>query len=270
MILGADKKKLSKRHGAVSANVYRADGFLPEALLNFLARIGWSHGDQEIFTTEEMIQFFSFDHVQRASGVFNTEKLMWVNGEHLRKAKSERLRSLIIEDYEQYFPGELGPRVKSPLAAKLVSFIQPKVKLLKEIAEQLVPLVTPGAVEVDASTLKWKDPNAKPAILAGVAAAADLFSQKINSAGPSAQKERSGADRVWGNVPSLGDVGMGHTEVDQMLRQICETRGLKLGDLAQPMRLAVTGRTVSAGLFEILATLPWDVIEARLRKAAIF
>jgi hypothetical protein len=156
------------------------------------------------------------------------------------------------------------------LAAKLVALIQPKVKSLKEIAEQLVPLVTPGAVEVDASQLKWKDPNAKPAILLAVASVADLLSEKVNAAGPSALRERSGADSVWGKVPSLGDLGMSHTDVDAFLRQICDTRGIKLGDLASPMRLAVTGRMVSAGLFDLLAVLPWDVVEPRLRKAASF
>jgi glutamyl-tRNA synthetase len=267
MILGPDKKKLSKRHGSVSANVYRADGYLPDALLNFLARLGWSHGDQEIFTSQEMVQFFSFDHVQRASAVFNTEKLNWLNGEHIRKAPPERLQKIVTEDYSDHFKGgDLLERARAPLAAKLVALIQPKVKSVKEIAEQLVPLVTPGTVEVDASQLKWKNPEAKPVILAAVGAATDLLSQKVNAAGPGALRERAGADRIWGKVPSLADVGMTHTEIDALLRQVGETRGVKLGDLAQPMRLFVTGRMVSASLFELLAVLPWDIAEARLRK----
>jgi glutamyl-tRNA synthetase len=269
MILGSDKKKLSKRTHAVSTNQYRVDGYLPGALLNFLVRLGWSHGDQEVFTMEEMIQHFGFDHVQKAGAVFNTEKLQWLNGEHIRRATPEGMQKVVVEDYSDLFGSHLA-RVKAPLATKLVALIQPKVKFAKEMAEQLVPLVTPGAVEVDPSQLKWKDPAAKPSVLAAVGATADLLSQKINSAGPGALKERSGADRAWGNVPSLGDIGMGHTEIDAFLRQVCETRGIKLGDIAQPMRLAVTGRVVSAGLFEVLATLPWDVVEPRLRKAAAF
>ena len=95
MILGPDKKKLSKRHGAVSANLYRAEGYLPEALLNFLVRLGWSHGDQEEFTIEEMIKFFDFDHVQKSSAVFNVEKLNWLNGVHIRKATPERMLGIV-------------------------------------------------------------------------------------------------------------------------------------------------------------------------------
>jgi glutamyl/glutaminyl-tRNA synthetase len=206
--------------------------------------------------------------------VFNTEKLLWLNGEHIRRASPDRLQKIVVEDYPDHFKdggtGELLARARAPLATKLVGLIQPKVKLTKEIAEQLVPLVTPGAVEVDATQLKWKDPNAKPAILLAVQSAADLLTEKINSAGPKAQRERGGDDRVWGNVPSLSDVGMGHTEIDAFLRQIADTRGIKLGDLAGPMRLAVTGRMVSAGLFELLALLPWDVVEPRLRKTKSF
>ncbi len=218
---------------------------------------------------DEMIQFFGFDHVQKAGAVFNTEKLQWLNGEHIRRSTPEQMQKLVVDDYSDQFGSHLA-RAKAPLAAKLAALIQPKVKFAKEMAEQLVPLVTPGAVDVDASQLKWKDPAAKPNILAAVGAVADLLSQKINSAGPGVIQERTGADMAWGNIPSLGDIGMGHTEIDAFLRQVCETRGIKLGDLAQPMRLAVTGRIVSAGLFEVLATLPFDVVEPRLRKAAAF
>ncbi len=273
MILGADKKKLSKRHGAVSANAYRADGFLPESMLNFLARIGWSHGDQEIFTPAEMIQFFTFDSVQKASGVFNSEKLLWVNGEHLRKASPERLAGIVCDDYADFFalnaagaPGVAQiDRVKTKIGMEMVSFIQPKVKLVKEMAEQLVPLCTPGAVEVDASGLKWnKDANLKTATQAAIKHATDELATKVNAM---LAVKREGADAVWGSKPSLGDVGMGPHDIDAFLRQVGERHGVKLGDLAQPMRLCVTGRLVSAGLFELLAVMPWDVVEPRLRKA---
>lgn len=270
MILGADKKKLSKRHGAVSANLYRADGFLPEAMLNFLARLGWSHGDQEIFTVEEMIKFFSFDKVQKASGVFNHEKLLWLNGEYIRKADPKRLAGIVTEDYADHFKAQINghvpsiDRVNTELGAKLVSFIQQKVKVVKEIAEQMVPLCTPGAVEVDASGLKWnKDPALKAATQAAVKHATDELDAKVTQM---LSVKREGADEVWGSKPSLADVGMDHTAVDAFLRQIGENHGVKLGDLVQPMRLCVTGRMVSASLFELLAVMPWDVVLPRLRK----
>jgi glutamyl-tRNA synthetase len=236
-------------------------------MINFLARLGWSHGDQEIFTREELLEFFSFDHVQKSGAVFNAEKLLWLNGEHIRKADPERLQKILVQDFASAFPGECLARARGPIGKELIRLIQPKVKLLKEMVEQLIPLVTPGTVDVDPSGLKWKDPAAKPAILAAVGQVADLLGQKIAAAGTVG---RGGLDPVWGQGPSLAQVGMGHAEIDGFLRQVCETGGLKLGDLAQPIRLAVTGRLVSAGLFEILALLPWSVVEPRLRKAADF
>lgn len=265
MILGPDKKKLSKRHGAVSANLYRADGYLPEALLNFLVRLGWSHGDQEEFTIEEMVKFFDFDHVQKSSAVFDVQKLNWLNGVHIRKATPERLLGIVVEDYPDHFAGESMARAKTPLAAKLAALIQGKVKLMKEMAEQLVPLCTPGAVEVDTSGLKWeKDPALKSASQAAIRHISEDLAKKVLAAG---NKERSGADQIWGRSPSLADIGMDHTAIDAYLRAICEQHGVKLGDLAQPMRLAVTGRMVSAGLFDVMAILPWDVVQSRLEKA---
>jgi glutamyl-tRNA synthetase len=262
MILGADKKKLSKRHGAVSANAYRADGFLPEALLNFLARLGWSHGDQEVFTSKEMIELFDFDHVQKSGAVFNAEKLLWLNGTHIRQAPPERLRDIVVEDYGDHFvaAGSLD-RARTARAAKLVALIQPKVKLMKELAEQLVPLCTPGAVEVDASGLKWdKDPALKTAVKAAVKHACEQLGKKVAGASSHA------ADAAWGTSPSLEDAGLKPEDIDALVRQNCDQHGVKLGDFAQPVRLCVTGRLVSAGLFEILAQLPWDVVEPRLRK----
>ncbi len=254
MILGPDKKKLSKRNGVVSANAYRAEGYLPEALLNFLARLGWSHGDQEVFTVAELIQAFSFDHVQKASGVFNPEKLLWVNAEHLKKAAPERLIGILAEDFASAFsePGALAA-LKSDLGLKLVALIQPKVKLLKELADQLAPLLTAGAIDtLDASGLKWnKDPSLKPKTQAAVAEILDELGRKAGSAA------------------TLGQVGMGHTEVDAYLRKAGEKHGVKLGDLTQPMRLAVTGKAQSAaGLFDLLPLLPWKTIEARLKKVS--
>lgn len=276
MILGSDKKKLSKRHGAVSANLYRADGYLPEALLNFLARLGWSHGDQEIFSVEEMIRFFSFDHAQKSSAVFNQEKLLWLNGAHIRGAKPERLAAIVVEDYADAFGATSSPnasgevalkRVVSPLGAKLVALIQPKVKLMKEMADQLVPLCTPGAVEFDVASIKWgKDGSLRAPLQAAIQHVLAEWSKKF-SALPDVV--RTGADAAWGTKPSLGDAGMHHAEVDAYLKQVSEQFGVKLGDLAQPLRLAVTGRLVSAGLFELLAVLPWDGVEPRLKKVAL-
>jgi glutamyl-tRNA synthetase len=268
MILGLDKKKLSKRHGAVSSNFYRAEGYLPEALLNFLARLGWSHGDQEVFRVQEMVEFFSFDHVQKSSAVFNMEKLLWLNGSHIRSTPTIRLRDIVVEDFSHYFGEESLRRARTDLGVKLAGLIQPKVKVVKEIAEQLVPLCTPGVVEVDTTGLKWnKDPGLKAPIQVAIKHALEELSKKVSTRASSSSEPRSPVEaRAWGSSPSLGTLGMSHTDIDAFLRQVGEQHGVKLGDLTQPMRLAVTGRMVSAGLFELLEFLPWDLVEARLRK----
>ncbi|MBI2711299.1 MAG: glutamate--tRNA ligase [Bdellovibrio sp.] len=268
MILGADKKKLSKRHGAVSANAYRAEGYLPEALLNFLARLGWSHGDQEVFSVDEMVQHFSFDHVQKSSAVFNTEKLLWLNGTHIRNTTAERLLGIVIEDFAEFFDPETSARIDTAIGVELVRLIQPKVKLVKELAEQLVPLCKPGQLEVDVATIKWgKDPGMKSVVQAAVRHFIELVSKKVEAA---PQTPRKGKDAVWGSSPSLGDLGMSHQDVDALMRQVGEQHGIKLGELAQPMRAALTGKLVSAGLFDVLTVLPWELSESRLKRIENF
>src|ERR671923_2520410 len=96
MILGADKGRLSKRHGATSILAYRDMGYLPEALVNYLARLGWSFGDQEIFTLKELIEKFSFENVQKSSAVFNPDKLLWVNAHHIRHGDPKRIAELLV------------------------------------------------------------------------------------------------------------------------------------------------------------------------------
>jgi len=253
MILGPDKKKLSKRHGAVSANVYRGEGYLPEALLNFLARLGWSHGDQEIFSIDEMTRYFSFDHVQVSSAVFNVEKLQWLNGAHIRQCAPERLAKIIVQDFSEFFLGDSLKGVDTPLGHKLVAIHLQKVKTLKELADQLVPLMLEGGLEFDASLIKWgKDPaTAKPVLRQAIAHAVTQFASKM-AANPSAS--------------SLAEIGMAHGDVDGFCKTLCEQHGVKLGDFVAPMRVALTGRSVSASVFDLVSLLPWKTVESRLKK----
>ncbi len=248
MILGQDKKKLSKRNGETSTNSYRAEGYLPDALLNFLVRLGWSHGDQELFTREEMIQFFSFENVQVAAAVFNQEKLLWISAEHIKKADPKLLASVIQSDFAAMFSPESLKALGTPYAVTLIPFLQTKAKLLKEMAEQLHPLLSPGTMPVDGSTLKWnKDEAQKTKIKEAVAALKNEFSSKI------------------GGKTSLVECGVDHAAIDALLRGTSEKFGLKLGDLTQPMRLYVTGQANSAiGLFDLIPVLPWTTLSARL------
>ncbi|NDD93244.1 hypothetical protein EBZ37_14335 [bacterium] len=249
MILGQDKKKLSKRNGETSTNAYRDQGYLPEALLNFLVRLGWSHGDQEVFTIEEMISLFNLENVQVSGAVFNTEKLLWIAGEHMKKADPSRLARILREDFKKEFSEASFGSLGTSLALELIPFLQPKVKLVKELASQLDPLLDPAVREVDASALKWnKDPAQKSRIKEAIL---ELKSQLESKISPT--------------HPSLASCGVGHSDVDQLLRSIAERFGLKLGDLTQPMRLFVTGHpSASIGLFDLLPIMPWDRVSKRL------
>ncbi|MBN23310.1 MAG: glutamate--tRNA ligase [Bdellovibrionaceae bacterium] len=264
MILGTDKKKLSKRHGDVSANVYRGEGILPQALLNFLVRLGWSHGDQEIFTIDEMIQFFNFDSVTKSAAVFNPEKLEWLNGNHIRQSSASDLAEKVLEDFGDYFSSEATHRLQTPFGLRLVELVQQKVKTLKEMAQMLVPLCTPGAVEVDTSSFKWnKKPEIKSPILAVVRTLVDDWDSKIKS---QISSDRTLSDMAWGGAPRLMDLGIKTEEVHETLKDLSKRHGVKLGDLTQPMRICMTGREVSVGMFDLLVEYPWDLVFSRLSK----
>jgi glutamyl-tRNA synthetase len=251
MILGQDKKKLSKRNGETSTNAYRDQGFLPEALLNFLVRLGWSHGDQEVFTVEEMISLFNLENVQVSGAVFNTEKLLWIAGEHMKKASPSRLVSILASDFAKSFSASSLSRLNEPLTLNLIPFIQPKVKLVRELADQLDPLLDPTVRTVDSSGLKWnKDPEQKKKIKEAIQALHSELNEKMKSSSEGA----------------LSGAGLDHAGVDQLLRSLCERFGIKLGDLTQPLRLFVTGHPqASIGLFDLLPILPWATLSARIQ-----
>ena len=130
MILGSDKARLSKRHGATSVMAYKEMGYLPEALVNYLVRLGWAHGDQEIFSLAELIDVFSLDAVGKSPAVFNPEKLLWLNAHYIKEAKPERL----CEEMKPLWPArpQTGPMLNS--LQKVIADLQPRVKTLVELA----------------------------------------------------------------------------------------------------------------------------------------
>lgn len=247
MILGEDKKKLSKRNGETSTNAYRKEGYLPEALLNFLVRLGWSHGDQELFSIDEMIQYFDFEHVQVTGAVFNPEKLLWINGEHVKKASSERLLEILKVDF-----GFTHSEVSTEYVVSLITHLKQKVKLIKELPDQLASLCVVGAPMVNGADLKWnKVPDQKV---------------KIKEAIQVLMKDCDGIIAKGGKV-TLQECGIGHAEIDAKLREIVAQFGLKLGEFTQPMRLYVTGQANSnIGLFDLLPIMPWVTVKARLES----
>ncbi len=228
MILGADKQRLSKRHGAVSVLQYRDDGYLPGALLNYLVRLGWSHGDEEIFTLEDLKSKFDWEHVGATAGVFNPEKLLWLNQEWIKRTPVAELSALVRS------LRDLGP------AEQLDGFIllmKERAKTLLDFADAYTRLIAPLQVEYDAkSVAKNLTAESKPMLAEARALLATRFDD---------------------GTPAL----------DAAFRDFAAQKGLGLGKVLQPLRVATTGSTVSPPLFELLALVGKERTLARLDAA---
>jgi glutamyl-tRNA synthetase len=207
MILGADKQRLSKRHGAVSVLQYRDDGFLPGALVNYLVRLGWSHGDEEIFTIADLIQMFDWEHVGATAGVFNPQKLEWLNQEWIKKASPDELARI------------------TGTSAAFVKLMQERARRVTEISQAWNAYMVPDLPVYDEKAVA-KNLTAETRGLLVEARA--LISEGFEK---------------------------GPQELEQSFRTLAESRGVGLGKLAQPVRVAVTGTTVSPPLFETILLL---------------
>jgi glutamyl-tRNA synthetase len=231
MILGADGAKLSKRHGAVSVLEYQKDGYLPDALLNYLVRLGWSHGDQEIFTREEMIAAFDISDVNKAASAFNPEKLLWLNQQHIMKAPRETLVAVLREQLAMLGVDNADPE----LCGGVVEALRERAKTMKEMASSGLFFFLPPVMDEKAV---GKHLNAEGKALLGELGAAFT------------------AATEW-SAPVL----------HQMLQQFAESRSMGLGKVAQPLRVAVTGGTVSPPIDATLALLGQERVLARLEAA---
>jgi glutamyl-tRNA synthetase len=231
MIAGPDGAKLSKRHGAVDVLEYREQGYLPEALLNYLVRLGWSHGDQELFRREEMIRLFDFDAVQRSPARFDVEKLNWLNQHYIRQAPASVLAAALQERLRA-----LG--VDCPHATAL----EPIADAFRERAVTLREMAEKARVYVE-DPIDY-DPKASRHL--GSASIAVL----------SAARERLTALSEWTEQST-----------QQAVESVASAAGLGLGKVAQPIRVAVTGGTASPGIGTTLAILGRDRTLARLDRA---
>ena len=241
LIHGPDGAKLSKRHGALGVDAYRTLGYLPEALRNYLVRLGWSHGDQEIFSSEEMIAAFDLANIGRSAARFDFAKLENLNGHYLRQASDERLVAALETTLPEHGPPRgLGPTLAPDLRAKLLAAMPG----LKERAKTLVELLD------NAAFLYAKRPLALDDKAAGILA--------------SGGRERL-ADALQ-KLEALPDWTAESTEA--AVRAAAEAAGVKLGQIAQPLRAALTGRSTSPGLFDVMAVLGRDESLARLRDQA--
>jgi len=235
MILGADKARLSKRHGATSVMAYKDMGYLPEALVNYLVRLGWSHGDQEIFTMEELVALFDLDAVGRSAAVFNPEKLLWLN-QHYLKAYPE---ALLVENLKPFWEARGYPVTDDGFSARVVSDLKSRAKTLVELADSAAFYFANAVAYEAEAAAKFLTPETAPH-LAAVAEA----------------------------LPGLADYS--REGIEAFLRSFVEARGIKLKAIAQPLRVALTGRTVSPGIDEIMITLGLDKTQDRIQKAIDF
>ena len=237
MILGPDKTRLSKRHGATATLAYRDMGYLPDALLNYLARLGWSHGDQEIFTRQEMIEHFSLEHVTISAAVFNPEKLEWVNEQWIQKSIPAELagpfEAALIK--EGILPEEHDKTLADLI--QVIPSLQQRAKTLIEMAHG-AEFYFKNEVTFDQKARdKFLKPEVKP-----------LFDQLI-----------AGLEAM--------DEPLDHDAVEALFKQTVEEAGLKLGKLAQPVRVALTGKTASPGIFDVVLLLGKQKTVERLRSA---
>ncbi|MDZ4164896.1 MAG: glutamate--tRNA ligase [Smithellaceae bacterium] len=232
MILGADKARLSKRHGATSVMAYKEMGYLPEALVNYLVRLGWSHGDQEIFRREELIELFTLESVGKAAAIFNPEKLLWLNQQYLKIAENGRL----ADEMEPFWKKRgLNPRSRE-FALGVVSDLKTRVKTLEELA--------------DAGTFYFLD---------------DLVYEEKAAAEYLNKEAAEVLTVVAKRLPPQRDFS--REAIESFLRDLATERGVKLKTIMPPLRVALTGKTVSPGIDEIVATLGREEVVRRIEKA---
>jgi glutamyl-tRNA synthetase len=234
MVMGPDGQKLSKRHGATSVFAYRDLGYFPEALLNYLVRLGWSHGDQEIFSLQEMFDYFDFANCGKSAGIFNAEKLLWLNFHYMKELPLTRL----VHDVKPFI------ELKGWTVPGDDVWLEKMIATLRERAKTLLELVEFASFYLnDEITI---DPKAaakflKPDIAEPLAAAAD---------------ELDALESDFAEVSIQG-----------AFERVLARFNLKLGQLAQPVRVALTGGTVSPGIYEVIAVLGRARTVARLRNA---
>lgn len=235
MVLGADRTRLSKRHGAMSVTAYRNMGYLPDAIINYLVRLGWSHGDQEFFTRSELIEKFNLENIGKSAGVFDPDKLLALNADHIKAAEPKEICRRLIP-----FLKEIGIEIEPD------EYLQGIVKTLNTRSKTLVEMAA-GAKFYFVDTVQYDEKAARKNLKANAVEPLELLIEKLDKLEVFEEKSLEG-----------------------VFLAVMETTGLKLGKIAQPVRVALTGTTVSPGIFEIIEVLGKDRVLDRLRQAVDF
>jgi glutamyl-tRNA synthetase len=223
MILGPTGQRLSKRDGATSVIEYKEQGYLPDALCNYLVRLGWAHGDQEIFTRDELIQLFSLDNISKSGAIFDPNKLNWLNGMYMRETESATLLDIIVNDVDSEFL-RIVTGWSSHQMIGLITLYKERVSTVGQLREELVALYTHQKPPVDADVAQWVTEKT-PAYL----------------------------QRVVEQLNTLDDFTTEH--IQPALKGFCKANGIKLTEIAQPLRIALTGSASGPGVFDLLSLL---------------
>jgi len=235
MILGDDGKRLSKRHGAVGVMQYRDDGYLPDAVINYLVRLGWSHGDQELFTREEMITLFALEDINKAPSAFNTEKLQWLNQQYIKEQDAED----VAQHLQWHFDHQGIDTSNGPALTEVINALKERAKTLDELA-----------------------------------ASARYFYEDFTAYNEKADKKqfKQGVDAILSSLlTKLEAVEAWDAEpVYVAIMAVCEELELKLGKVGPPLRLAVTGTAMSPSLDITLVLIGRERSLTRIREAITY
>jgi len=236
MILGADRTRLSKRHGDTAVLDYRDRGFLPEAMVNFLARLGWAHGDDEVFDRDALIQLFSLDEVNKSGAIFEDTKLLWLNQQHMKLADLDHLLDLVRPmalDLNRVTP-EMWDDSDLDRLRTGANLLRDRCKTLRDLASAMELLFPVPLIPVDEVSVS----EAQAPLMVSV------------------------ADALESTEPFDSE------SIERDVRAALETQGAKLKDVALVSRLAITGRKAGPGLFDILSSIGRDLVTRRLRDTA--
>jgi glutamyl-tRNA synthetase len=229
MILGADGERLSKRHGAVSVMQYFDDGYLPEAMTNYLARLGWSHGDEEIFSQQQLVAWFDLDHISRSAARFDPQKLLWLNAHYVKHADDARLATLVLAFLRKNgCDPERGPPVD-----RVVALLKERVSTIEELGDAAVYFY-----RVLEPTAELRAQHYSAEALAALSALADR----------------------------LEAVEWTRSAIGAAVKSVADEHKLKMPKIAMPLRVMVTGETQTPSIDATLELIGRDEVLARMRR----
>ena len=234
MILGPDGSKLSKRDAATGVFEYRSMGYLPDALFNYLVRLGWAHGDQEVFTKDEMIKFFTLDHVGKKGAIFDQQKLDWINGVYMRNTPDQELLDIILKDVCATLLSDL-PRWHQNTILLLINIYKQRAKTLKELVEDIKAFYQEPQEYTAADIAQWITPTT---------------SQEL--------------EEIIGLLKNNSEFSA--DSLSALIKEFTKTKNIKIVAIAQPLRIALIGKSSGPGVFDLMAVLGNHDTVARIEK----